>query len=131
MQLEVLPGKFAVCRLSADAEFPHPQAHVVLWSLTRSASELSLVCSDAGVPETCLAVERDWRALVVVGPLDFSLVGILASLAGTLAEADISLFAISTFDTDYLLVKARTLEKAISALEEAGNSVTFKELETE
>jgi hypothetical protein len=89
-----------------------------------------VVCSEDGLPSECLAAERGWRALEVAGPLDFSLVGILAALTSSLAAANISLFAISTFDTDYLLVKADTLESAIMALENAGHSITDKESTT-
>jgi hypothetical protein len=96
------------------------------YSLTRTEEALAGLPDDAIPPEfiTVLPVERGWRALKVAGPLDFSLTGVLASLACPLAEAGISIFAISTFDTDYLLVRAETLARAIQVLGEFGHTVT-------
>ena len=83
--------------------------------MTRTADELSIVCPEEQVPGD-LTAERDWRAFKVEGPLDFALVGILAELSGALAAAEVSLFAISTYDTDYLLVRAGKLAEAKRAL---------------
>lgn len=91
-------------------------------SLTRTRDELSVVCAQHLVPNE-LQAERDWRCLGVVGPLPFALTGILLSLAQPLAEQGISIFAVSTFDTDYLLIKASTLGAAIAALQDAGHTV--------
>ena len=91
-------------------------------SVTRTAEELSVVCEQAGVPANIQA-ERDWRALRIKGTLDFSLTGILANIAFPLANAGISIFAVSTFDTDYVLVKAERLGEAVSALTAAGHRV--------
>ena len=89
------------------------------YSISRSVDELSVVCEEKFVPEDIKA-ENAWSLIKVEGPLDFSLTGILASLATPLAENDISLFAISTFDTDYLLVKREKLENAQKVLENSG-----------
>jgi hypothetical protein len=126
MHLSVLTGRFAICRLAPNAPLPVPTPPTAapLWSVTRTRDELSLVCSDTDVPTDCLAVERDWCALMVAGPLDFSLVGVLAALTAPLAEAEVSIFALSTFDTDYLLVKEATLTQAITALQDAGHALT-------
>jgi hypothetical protein len=86
--------------------------------------ELSVVCQEELVPANIRA-ENGWRGLKVEGPLDFALTGILAGLASALAQAGVSLFAISTFDTDYILVKEKDLAKAIRALEQAGHRVVF------
>jgi hypothetical protein len=90
------------------------------YSITRTKKELSLVCSQEFVP-VGVQCEKGWRCILVSGSLDFSLTGILASLTNSLAEAGISVFAISTFDTDYLLVKADNLKRAVLKLEEAGH----------
>lgn len=124
LTLAVLPELFAVCRL--DPATPVPAWAVgSFFSITRTATELSIVCPQAVFPAG-VQVEGDWRCLEVIGPLDFSLIGVLASLTTALAEARVSLFAISTFDTDYLLVKSAALERAIAALQRAGHSVTVQ-----
>jgi len=116
LSLSVLPNLYAICRLPAEADPPHWAQAGEIVSLTRTPDELSIVCPQEEVPPG-VKCERDWRCLKVEGPLDFALTGILASLTGALAEAGISLFALSTFDTDYVLVKAANLEKAVEALQ--------------
>ena len=98
--ISVLPGRFAVCRLEAGAAVPTWAATGTCFSITRTAAELSIVCAQAGVPNG-VSCERDWRCFKLAGPIPFSTVGVLASLVTPLADADISAFAISTFDTDY------------------------------
>ncbi|QJE74354.1 ACT domain-containing protein [Aerophototrophica crusticola] len=120
--LTVLPGELAVCRLPPDAPFPAWADGPGFLSLTRTAEELSVVCLADRVPDGVQAV-APWRALKVEGPLDFALTGILAALARPLAEAGISLFAVATYDTDYLLVKADMLDAAVAALRGAGHAV--------
>jgi hypothetical protein len=93
-----------------------------LVSITHSGDELSVVCPEERAPEGITAA-RGWRCLRVVGPLDFALVGILAALAVPLAAAGVSIFAVSTYDTDYLLVPGQDLETAIQALAVAGHTV--------
>lgn len=122
LTLRVLPGALAVCRLPPDAPLPGWAAGGGLVSLTRTAAELSVVCREEGVPEEVQS-ERGWRALALAGPLDFALTGILAALAGPLAEAGIALFALSTYDTDYVLVKATALARAIAVLQAAGMTI--------
>ena len=118
MKLEKLPWELSVCKLSSlrgvntQAEF---------FCLNQTDRELSLVCLTEDVPEDAIAREDGWRALRVAGALDFSLVGILADLTGALARAGIGLFALSTYDTDYILVKADRYEAAVKALKEAGH----------
>ena len=116
LSLSVLPDQLAVCRLTADARIPEWALNpAVLTSITRTRDELSIVCPQANVPAG-IQTETGWKALKVEGPLDFSLTGILASLANPLAEAKISIFAISTFDTDYVLVKEENLAAAVKIL---------------
>ena len=121
--LELLPAEYLICRLPAEAPFPVWARGENLLALIRTADELSVVCEGTdGFPDD-VRVEDDWRALKVRGPLDFSLVGVLADLAGALAQADVSIFALSTFDTDYLLVKSADLPTAIDALNQAGHQI--------
>lgn len=122
LNLILLPGTFAVCRLVQDAAVPAWAWAEEFVSITKTAEELSVVCPEAGVPEG-VRCERGWRCLRVAGTLDFSLVGVLASLVAPLAEAGVSIFAISTFDTDYLLVQEGHLQKACEALRQVGHAV--------
>jgi hypothetical protein len=122
LRMQVLRGEAAVCRLGAQEPVPAWARPGVLLSVTRTAEELSVVCEARCVPPGVRA-EAGWRVLRIAGPLDFDTVGVLAAIAGPLAAADISLFAISTFDTDYILVRAAALPAAAAALRAAGHSV--------
>ncbi|PKN56139.1 MAG: ACT domain-containing protein [Deltaproteobacteria bacterium HGW-Deltaproteobacteria-14] len=115
LKLRVLPGRFAVCRLDAAHPIPGWFRPGPLAAITYTDDELSLVVPDEDVPEGVTAA-RGWRAFMVLGPLEFSLTGVLASLAAPLAEAHISLFALSTFETDYILVRAKDLDAARAAV---------------
>jgi hypothetical protein len=121
LELQILAGSYAVSRLSPDAPVPE-WARGELVALTRTPDELSIVSPAESVPESVKS-ERGWRALRVAGPLDLSLIGILAALSGVLAQAEIPIFALSTFYTDYFLVGERDLERALRALESAGHRV--------
>ena len=119
--LELFTDTFVICRLDPDAPIPDwAQGEFV--STTRTPDELSIVCGQEGVRDD-VQVEREWRCLRIVGNLDFSLVGVIATLTNVLADAGISVFVMSTFDTDYLLVKEGNLDDAVEALEKAGHSV--------
>jgi hypothetical protein len=122
LTLSILPDLFAICRLDASAPIPSWVTTGNLLSLTRTRDEFSIVCVQVEVPED-VRCERNWRALKIEGPLDFTLTGILASLAAPLANAGISIFAISTFDTDYVLVKQDKLGRAIKVLQVSGHQV--------
>lgn len=123
LKLRVLAGELAVCRLPADAPAPAQPPSATLLSVTRTRDELSVVCAAADAPAGA-RVQGGWRALQVAGPLDFALTGILASLAAPLAQAGISLFAVSTYDTDYVLVADNALNAAVAALRAAGHEVS-------
>lgn len=128
MILSILSEPLAVCKLPPGSPVPAWANEGDFCSITRTAEELSIVCAESRVPPADEAVrgwrsQPGWRALKVQGPLDFSLVGILAQLSGVLAQANISLFAISTFDTDYLLVRENDLSAAVNALRAAGHSI--------
>jgi hypothetical protein len=122
MTLDVLPGSYAVCRLSSDAPLPSWASAAAFSSVTRTPHELSILCDGDAVPADVQA-QREFRGLMVRGPLDFSLTGILAALAGALAAAAISIFPVSTYDTDYLFVRAADLNRSIAALRAAGHTV--------
>lgn len=122
MQLRVLPDRLSVCRLAAGSAWPQPPANGTFFSATRTQEEISVVCASDAAP-TEARVEPDWRALEVAGPLDFGLIGILAELTRPLAEVDVSVFVLSTFDTDYLMVHAGALDRAVDALRSAGHHV--------
>lgn len=120
--LTVLPGSFAMVHLTADAPLPRWAAQGEFFSVTRTRDEVSVVCLADKVPSG-VASETGWRALKVTGPFALSEIGVLASLVAPLAEAKVSLFAISTFDTDYLLVSEKQLHAAIAALKDAGHRI--------
>lgn len=122
LTLRVLPDAFAICRLDENSKIPQWAFEGGLHSVTRTEEELSIVCAEEYVPADVRA-ERGWRCLKVQGPFAFSEIGVLASLTAPLAEAGISLLAISTFDTDYLLVKAPDLANAQRVLTAAGHQL--------
>jgi hypothetical protein len=111
-----------ICRLGPDAAVPDWSHRGALQSITRTGDELSVVCAEADLPDDVKS-ERGWRSFKVEGPLDLALTGILASLAGPLAEARINIFAVSTFDTDYVLVKEEMARRAAEVLIESGHRV--------
>ncbi len=121
LELRLLEDRFAIARLDPAAATPQ-WIGGELTCVARSNTELSIVCREDCVPATVRS-SAGWRCLEIAGPLDLSEVGILSSLAATLADAQVSLFAFSTFDTDYLLVRATALENAIAALTTAGHSI--------
>jgi uncharacterized protein len=122
MQLYALDDLYAVVRLEPDADIPSWARIGHFWSVTRSDSELSVVCPQEQVPSDASA-ERGWCAFEVAGPLDFSLTGVVASLVTPLADEGIPLFVVSTFETDYLLVREHDLHRSVAALTSAGHSV--------
>lgn len=121
-----IAGRWAIVRLAADAAVPDwfARARSPFASITRTRSETSIVCDDGAVPEEVMA-ERDWALLELVGPFAFSQTGILAGIAQPLAQAGIPLFAISTFDTDYLLVASTRIDQACAVLVAAGHEQRF------
>ncbi|MEE2710406.1 MAG: ACT domain-containing protein [Gemmatimonadota bacterium] len=123
LALTIMTDRLEVCRLEPDAPLPNNLTGLPFWSLTRTAEELSIVVPEGSAPTGC-PTESGWRALKVEGPLDFSLTGILASLSGALANVGIGLFAISTYDTDYILVKEDKLRASCEALRGAGHHFT-------
>ncbi len=115
LTLKPLPGAFTVCK-PLEAVWQDKPFHFLM----RTDEECSLVCPTGDAPKDCEAREDGWRGLRVEGVLDFSLVGILSRLASALAAAGVSIFAVSTYDTDYLFVKDASYARAVQALREAG-----------
>jgi hypothetical protein len=126
LDLVVRDERLAVCRLPATSAAPPWASGSGIVSLTWTGDELSIIASESTVPADVQCV-RGWRPLMVVGPLDFGLTGILASIAEPLANAGVSIFALSTFDTDYVLVPEGELTVALGALTAFGHRITMSE----
>jgi hypothetical protein len=122
LELSLLPGRFAILRLASKAPLPNWVTQGAFYSVTRTSDELSIVAEESSVPAGTQS-ESGWRILKVQGPFVLSEVGVLASLAAPLAAAQVSMFVVSTFDTDYLLVTQEQLASAITALDRAGHSI--------
>jgi hypothetical protein len=120
MKLSILPGIFSVCRLNPDEEEPDWSIGGAFRSVTRTAAELSIICPSDMVPEE-IEQEHGWRGIEVEGPLAFELIGILAGLLQPLADVQIPVFVVSTYQTDYLFIKVQHLAEAIQVLENAGH----------
>jgi len=122
LRIKLLSGRYGVARLSGGSLIPDWIKGEFI-SVTLTTDELSVTCLEDCIPDgiTC---EKGWRVLKILGPLDFALVGILSRISGILAEKQISIFAISTFDTDYILVKNDKTPNAVAALKEEGFVVT-------
>lgn len=115
LTLSLLKDKFGVCRLNSNECIPSWGTRSEFFSITKTLDELSIVCSEEYIPKD-IKCEREWKALKIEGPLDFSLIGILSKISRLLAKEGISIFAISTYDTDYILVKENHIENAVSVL---------------
>lgn len=123
LPLELLPDTLAICRLEAGAPVPEwTERSPGFLTVSRTAEELSITAVESAVPREARC-ERAYRALRVRGPLPLDLIGILAAILDPLAEAGLGIFAISTYDTDYVLVKSGDLPAALDALEGAGHQV--------
>ncbi|MDF3000122.1 MAG: amino acid-binding protein [Bacillota bacterium] len=120
MELKIIDADFSVCQIKDIKAVDFSKEYVFVG---KTDEELSLVCSTDSVPQECIAAEDGWRAFRVQGVLDFSLVGILSKLSSILADSGISIFAVSTFNTDYILVKKERLEEAARILERNGFEV--------
>jgi uncharacterized protein len=125
IEVRLLPETFSVCGLASNSPIPSQVLGSSCLSITRTADELSIVCEQSLAPLNA-KIEKDWRAFKVLGKLDFVLTGILASIANPLAQAKISIFAISSFDTDYVLVREMDIVAAETVLIESGIKVAKK-----
>ncbi len=115
LTMKLLKEKYGVCRLDKTELIPKWAQNSEIFSITRTSDELSIVCIEDSIPND-IKCEKDWRILKIEGPLDFSLIGILASISTILAQKGISIFAISTYDTDYILVKNKDIDNAVESL---------------
>lgn len=115
LTMKLSDEKYSVCQLDNYNPIPIWALQGDFFSITKTEDELSIVCLQKNVPDD-IRCEKNWRMFKVEGPLDFSLVGILASISNLMAEAQISIFALSTYDTDYILVKENNIDSAISTL---------------
>lgn len=115
LTMKLLKEKYGVCRLDKIDSIPTWVKNSEFYSITKTSDELSIVCNQQDIPND-IKCEKDWRILKIIGPLDFALIGILASISTILAQKGISIFAVSTYDTDYILVKDSDIDNAIEAL---------------
>ena len=119
LTLSIILGEFTIHRFPADYPLPEVIFNEPFFSISRTRDELSVVCASSVQLESDRS-DSDWACIKVLGPLDFSLTGILAKISAVLAEAKISIFALSTYDTDYILVKSNRLVDAQTTLIQAG-----------
>ncbi|HOK82277.1 MAG: ACT domain-containing protein [Clostridiales bacterium] len=120
MRIQVIEGKFAVCRLRTIERLDLKEDFLFL---SKTDEEISLVCREEQVPYDCLACEKGWRAFRIEGQLDFEIVGLISRMTSLLADQNIGLFAVSTYLTDYTLVKAENLGRALETLKNNGYEV--------
>lgn len=126
LTLNILEGRFSFLRMETAYEVPAWIYESDFFSITRTPEELSIVCQENNIPANIPAdikTERGWSCLKIEGPLDFGLTGILAGISRILAEKRVSIFAISTYDTDYILVREKDLELAVEALTKEGYEI--------
>ena len=121
--MRVLPESLSVCRLPPRTPWPRPSHPTSIFSVTSTAHEVSVVCHASDEPAGAV-IEPGWRCLEVAGPLDFAMVGVMAGITGCLARASVSVFVLSTYDTDYVLVREQDLKMAVTSLEGDGYQVS-------
>ena len=121
MELKVLPDALTVCKVADLGNFD--MEHASLYFIGRTDEELSLVCRTQDVPAATLEREDGWRALRIQGVLDFSLIGILSRISGLLAQAGIGIFAVSTYNTDYILTRQEAFDRALEVLSAGGYAI--------
>ncbi len=122
LRLILLQDQFAICQLDASSAIPEWALEQEWFSITRTPDELSILCAQQYVPRQVKS-ETEWRALQVRGSFAFTEIGVMDSLTDPLAQAGISLLAISTFDTDYIFVQGEHLDRAVTTLKSAGHQI--------
>ena len=121
MELKTLPFGFTVCKLISVGDLP---SDIEFCFTAKTDEEISLVCKTEDVPEETLERDDGWKGFRITGVLDFSLIGILSKISSILAENKIGIFAVSTYNTDYIFVKEENFDKAIKALKDSGYDIT-------
>lgn len=121
MELTVLPYRLSVCKLYMRSDF---NAESAFYFFSKTDEELSLVCKTEDAPERTIAREDGWKAFRIRGVLDFSLIGILSKLTSLLAQNTIGVFAVSTFNTDYVLIQEKDFDRALEVLSAAGYTIS-------
>lgn len=121
MELKTIPYRFTVCKLMSVGDLP---SGIDFCFTAKTDEEISLVCKTTDVPENTLVRDDGWKGFRIEGVLDFSLIGILSKISAILAENKVGIFAVSTYNTDYIFVKEENFDKAINALKENGYDIT-------
>ena len=120
MELRTIPYRFTVCKLMSVGDLP---SGIDFCFTAKTDEEISLVCKTEDVPEKTLVRDDGWKGFRIEGVLDFSLIGILSKISAILAENKVGIFAVSTYNTDYIFVKEENFDKAINALKDNGYDV--------
>ena len=123
LKLSLLKDKYGICSLPATAPIPDWALNEAMLSITRTKDELTIVCRHDLIPPQCMS-DLNWRCFRIDGTFDLYQTGVISSISSTLAEAGISIYVISTYDTDYFLVQEDKLEQTISVLSNSGHSIT-------
>ena len=123
LNLSALKDSYSICKLDPNSDVPGWEQEGDFYSISRTTNELSIICDRRNIPEN-INCEHNWRVLMIEGPFEFEEIGILNSITKPLAEANISLLTISTFDTDYILIKENYFSEAIKTLESAGQVIS-------
>ncbi|MGB2956380.1 MAG: ACT domain-containing protein [Anaerolineales bacterium] len=118
LKLELLDGRFAIHRFGETNDIPAEVFRSGFFNICKTDEELSIVCPSS-LELNSENSNSDWACIKVIGPLDFNLIGVLAKLLGILAEAQISILTLSTYDTDYILIKSEKVKEAKAVLEAA------------
>lgn len=122
LTLSILDESFGIASLPRDSPIPEWVTNSDFYSLAKTYDELSIICPEKSIPQG-IKYNKGWKCFKVHGPLEFSLTGILASLAMPLATANISIFVFSSYDTDHIMVKEYDLDAAVDVLKKAGHEV--------
>ncbi len=122
MDIEILPYDFSICKVNDLSQIDLNREFVFL---SHTDNEISVVCPCENVPKEVICQDKIWKCFRICGILDFSLIGILYSVSKILAESKIGIFAVSTYNTDYIFVKAENMQRAVNALAECGINIVY------
>jgi hypothetical protein len=123
LNIEILKDKYAIYKLTPDSEIPSWIKDLDFYSITKTRDELSLVCKQNDSLNDAFEINKNWKILKIIGHLDLSIIGVIAEISRILKENKISIFTISTYDTDYVLVKERDLNRAVDSLKANGHII--------